>query len=278
MMQDDVPNDPRSENLNEARPFVAAPERSRGLLLPLRTVEESPPSFDGADIHGEVTCEDNIRYVVKGVRGGAVVPACEWVAAEIAHLLGLDVPNSQIIELMDGSTVFGSQFIKGAAAATETAEILTSTTLGPAGNLAPGLQHFLSQIYAFDMAINNIDRHIDNYVAVRVEGGRRLFAVDQARSLFWSGTLDDFPSERQPTRTFGRQMRKRHGFDPKAATDLLDSYEELAPTAIIRIIEAMPDHWLSLGAKEAFVDWWKSDKRHTKIGKLRSGLTDGSLL
>ncbi len=277
-MSNNSPNDPDNISLVKARIFRAALERPRGLMLPLRTVEEMPPSSEGADVHGEVSCEDNNRYVVKGTRGGELVPACEWIAAQIADLLGLDVPVAQIIEMTDGSIVFGSQFVKGAAAATETAEILTTQTLRPSGNLAPGLQRILSEIYAFDMVINNIDRHDRNYVAVRGGIGHRLCAIDHARSFFWSGNLDSFPDVAHNTRTFGRLMRARHGFDPKAADDLLKRYEGLAPTVIIRIIEAMPDHWLPLSNKEVFVDWWRNGKRQTKIKTLRSGLADGSLL
>ena len=109
-------------------------------------------------------------YYIKGDVSGKATRAREWLGTQLAEALGLAAPAPCIIELQDGSTVFGSRRIAGVADAIVTANFLATATASNQNAPVVGLKALLSRIYAYDMFCHNDDRHLGNYLSVDDRG------------------------------------------------------------------------------------------------------------
>ncbi len=249
-------------------------------LFALKTLVEIPDNVGrSAEVWGHVIADDTHHYIVKGSRGGEHVPASEWLATRIAEMMNLPCATPKIIQLNDGDKCFGSRQIVGVNDVAVTSQLLTTPTTGPQATPVFGLKGLLSSIYAFDMFINNVDRHVDNFISVDDGGHRRLFAIDFARSFFWHGSLPiAFPISTQPTRRTGRLIRSLHGFDTEAALATVDKLSQFAPEMISWIMNEMPEQWLSISLRQALLNWWSHGARMERLDELRKGLSDGTLL
>lgn len=254
------------------------PHGAKAFFFPINAEIELPPAEQGADILAEVIADDTHHYYVKGRSAGIWVPASELIVALLSELINLPVPTPKIVRMRDRSLVFGSRKIASISDKVETAAILTSMTLPPSGFPIAGLRRVLAEAYAFDLFINNNDRHEGNYYCCKQDGHYRLYLIDHARSLIARG-IDAFPPVKGYGTIFtGRGIRERHGFDLDAALALVERLEALAPESIARITDAVPDEWLPSSEKEQFISWWANGGRRRKIQRLRGGLLDGSLL
>lgn len=263
-----------SDGINiEAGAIAPAPKLlSQADLFPLRTLIEFPGTVPGADVWGKALAEDGNVYIVKGGRGDLKTPSAEWVGTRIAELVGIQAATARVIQMQSGEFLFGSRELGGAASQAETSLLLT------ASSTIPGLCRVLSEIYALDMFLNNIDRHEQNYLAIRSGDTYSLYAIDFSRSVFWSGPFDAFPTEVQHTRRVGRELRQRHGFDLLAATQVIDRIASLSASTAENAMSEMPNSWLSDEIREKYVVWWTGRGRVDKLQIMREGLGNGALL
>lgn len=247
-------------------------------LFPLRAIVEFPNAVTGADVWGEVIAEDNHHYVVKGEKGTEYVRASEWIGTQLADALELPCAAPKLILLQSNELLFGSRKIQSVASKIETTRLLTTFETPPHGLHVPGLRAALSEIYAVDMFIGNVDRHDQNFIAVRSGSSCNIVPIDFARSLFWNASLDAFPSAVHHTVRIGRQIRRRHGFDLSAALMLLDRIATLSSARFMTILSRTPEEWLPAKKRNEFEDWWINGGRSAKLESLRRGLSDDTLL
>lgn len=248
------------------------------MMLPLPAVNEYPARQQTADSAGEVEAADGMRYHVKGDQGGKAVCASEWLCTKIAEEVGIAGPNPSLIQMLDGRLLFGSRRLSGVADQAVTTSFLMTPTQTNIPTPVSGLCRVLSNIYAFDMFIFNVDRHLGNYLSVEDSGVRRLYAMDYSRALFWSWPFGGFPAEGENTRRAGHMLRQRHGFDQTAAFGTLDQLNALAPAVIEGFINRMPPAWMAADLRADFLRWWQSGGRADRIQELRKGLENGQLL
>ena len=76
----------------------------------------------------------------------------------------------------------------------------------------------------------------------------------------------------------GKAIRARHGFDLTAAESIVDRIAKLPVAVVVSILSQMPDDWLSEDIRKGLCEWWGSQKFVERLGTLRKGLADGSLL
>lgn len=247
-------------------------------MFPRKALVQFPKAEPSADSLGEVEADDSFLYYIKGDVAGKATRASEWLGTQLAEAIGLAAPTPSVIELQDGSTVFGSRRIAGVADATVTAAFLTTST---ASNLNPpvaGLQALLSKIYAYDMFCHNDDRHLGNYLSVDDKGRRRLYTFDFSRALFWTWPWQAYPAAPSNTRRWGAALRRLHGFDETSALATLDAIAGLAPAAIGSFINQMPADWLTTNLRAEFMDVWTGTGCNVRVDSLRKGFKDGTLL
>lgn len=246
-------------------------------LFPVRAEIEFPNVTGTVEAWGRVIAVDGQGYIVKTDKDGLPGRASEWVATLLAEAAGIACPTPKVIELLNGTRAFGSREIANVADQTVTAELLTSPSTLEGLRGSP-LTSILSPVYAYDMFINNVDRHDHNFVSIEDRGTRRIYPIDFGRSLFWVGPLVGFPTAGQNTRRTGAAIRKRHGFDIHAALGTLERLRGVSVDHIRSIFSMMPEEWLDTLARAEFIRWWASSERLQRIDALTQGLKDGSLL
>jgi hypothetical protein len=251
-------------------------KNDQGLLFPRRALTEASKKENSADALGEVDACDGLRYFVKGDGNGCPTRASEWICAAIAEAVGIGTPATAVVERQNGELVFGSRSLGGVADKLVTQTYLT--THSSDSQLNAVLVALLSKIYAFDMFINNEDRHLGNYLSNEDGGKRRLYAFDFSRALFWRWPWSGFPAPDQNTRRCGFILRSIHGFDMQGAEEILAKLSGISETTIRGSLERMPSEWLSLKLRSDFIRMWSGIERHARIDALRKGLGDGTLL
>jgi hypothetical protein len=248
-------------------------------MFPRKALVQFPKVEPSVDSLGEVEADDSFLYYIKGDVGGKATRASEWLGTQIAEAVGLAAPAPCIIELQDGSTVFGSRRIAGVADATVTAAFLGAPTMSNANTPVVGLQALLSKIYAYDMFFHNEDRHLGNYLSVDDKGRRRLYAFDFSRALFWTWPWNQsYPAAASNTRRWGAALRQLHGFDEQSALSTLEAIAGLAPGAIGGFVNQMPTDWLPANLHAEFVEVWTGAECGSRVDALRKGFKDGTLL
>lgn len=254
---------------------LPVPQRQHPLFA-RKAQMEFPPSTHSADALGEVEADDTFRYHVKGDANGSPVRASEWISTHLAEEVGITAPAPMVIEMLDGSTTFGSRRIAGAADALHTRAYLLSPS--NAGVPVTGLTPLLSAIYAFDMFIFNDDRHFGNYLSVDDMGKRRLYTFDFSRAFFWQWPWSGFPPPHCNTRFCGAILRQVHGFDPAAAQATLDRLSAVPADHLDGLFRRMPQGWISDSLRDQMLAWWRSPAKGARLDALKGGLTDGTAL
>lgn len=254
---------------------LPAPPRQHPLFA-RKAQLEFPPSTHSADALGEVEADDTFRYHVKGDANGSPVRASEWISTHLAEEVGITAPAPMVIEMLDGSTTFGSRRIAGAADALHTRAYLLSPS--NAGMPITGLTPLLSSIYAFDMFIFNDDRHFGNYLSIDDLGKRRLYTFDFSRAFFWQWPWSGFPPPFCNTRICGSLLRQTHGFDPAAAHATLDRLSAVSGDHLDGLFRRMPQDWTSAQLRDQTLAWWSSPAKLARLVALKKGLTDGTAL
>jgi hypothetical protein len=242
-----------------------------------RALVEYPPRQPTADSLGEVEADDGHRYYVKGDAHGKMVRASEWIATHIAEDINIGAPTPSVLQRLDGTTVFGSRRLAGVADEVTTAAYLTAVSVGNQAVPAIGLTALLSSIYAFDLFINNDDRHLGNYLTIDDNGTRRLYCFDFSRALFWNG-LTQVPALGTNTRAKGKLLRTLHGFDLAAAEATLDRLTGLTGASVGAFVNRMPPDWLPEPTRSDFIAWWSDGRRDTRVSIIRKGVQNGSFL
>ena len=260
-------------------PTPAPPVPVQSQLFPRKVLRLDPPvPGRGVDNLGEAEADDSFRYVLKGDKDGRPVRANEWICTKLAELIGFAAPSVIVMEMSDGTQQFGSRRLGGLADEVNTASYLL-------GNMPPGffapvvpMRTWISSLYAFDMAVQNEDRHLNNYLFVNDRNASRPVAFDFGRSLLWQWPWLDFIDPRHHTRTQGAMLRRLHGFDLTAAEQVVDRLKATDASAIARFIGEMPSDWLVDPLRSEFLQWWTGPQRITRLDTLSKGLSDGTLL
>jgi len=247
------------------------------VLFPRKTLLELPKT-SGLDIYQFVQADNNRKYYLKLDRDGRYVRASEWLSYRLANLVGIPTPRCDCIQTFNGDIAFGSEDIAGVASRAETVRYLQTDSLTEFGRPITGLQAALSAIHVFDLFINNIDRHHQNFLVIGDGDERHLVALDFARSLFWQWPLIGFPAADELTVEAWIELRERHGFDLSAAQTTLDRIGIITEAQVVSILEQMPSHWLPQNLQDECRAYCRDGGWRARVDELRRGLEDGSIV
>jgi hypothetical protein len=247
-------------------------------LFHRRALQLFPPAVRTADSLGEVEADDGFRYYVKADAPGKAIRASEWISTHLAEAVGITAPNAVTIQLPNGEVVFGSRRIAGVADQLQTQAFLSTPSIGNIQQGISGLGTLLSKMYALDLFLFNDDRHVNNYLSVDDNGVRRLYTFDFSRALFWHWPWSGYPPAHCNTRLCSAILWRLHGFDPVAANSVLDALEAFPPASVQGLVNQMPADWLPAPLHADLMNVWTTGARQSRIGDIRKGLTNGSLL
>ena len=245
------------------------------VLFPIEVRSTYPPPVNSsadAAFHG--IGENGIEYVIKTVPKTPHAPAAEWFCHRFADTCGIAVPQTNRLLMADGSEAFGSQWDGAVLDQMLVQQVLTGALKG---NF---LDERLSAIYAFDLAVHNVDRHTGNYLFVKGMGSNVMVrAFDFSRAWTVQGwPLPALPLAPCHTVNYYRNTSKVHPFNLKAAEKLLDAINKVPISAVQSWLADVPGAWQPKTTQNQIVKWWAAGGMKSRTDAIRKGLQNGSYL
>ena len=246
-------------------------------LFPRQTWFELPHP-QGKDIHSFVQADNGRRYYLKIDKGDLPIRANEWIAHRLAALVGVVTPKCEFVQTTSGDVAFGSEAVDSASKQADTVRYLEQVSLNELGMPIAGLRESLSAIHVLDLFLNNIDRHIANYLVIEDGEFSQVLALDFARAVFWRWPWNGFLQPDDNTVGSWREMRERHGFDQSAAIRVVDRLGIITATDVENMLRQMPAHWLSDALASELLTYCRDGSWAARVQLLRKGLENGSIV
>lgn len=247
-----------------------SPSSFQRSFLPVPISDLYPSNQNSADLAYIGTGIDGRDYAVKRVSDGrGFVPASELFCYELAAKLHIPTPEYRILGLRGGELAFGSIWEGGVQApitkVSEMMDILTGK------KPVKELKKFLSKVFAFDLFINNEDRHIGNYLFRGSFQGIIGLAYDFSRAWYEIG-YQNFNCIQHTSNTYSyhhKYIRQSAFYDQTIAQQTLNLISQIPPSEINDILfSCMPHDWLPIPEKQDVVSWWTSSSLNARITTL----------
>jgi hypothetical protein len=242
--------------------------------FPVRAVSWEKADEGTADCALFGRCDDGSEYAIKDQSGDARVPHSEWLCTRLGEMSGLVSPQCKVIEV-NGDQCFGSRW--------ETGKEKDWWVLASQGEINfPELAGSLSRILAFDLFVQNEDRHLNNYIVRRQRNSFVVQSFDYSRAWLTNG----IPPPRLPmlptTNTISayRILKTLFGFKPDIShvRHVLTRLSKITVGDVRRIIDEHPHDWLLHEELTSIIDWWSSAARLERIGDIEGGIDNGTFL
>jgi hypothetical protein len=207
-----------------------------------------PPTADATCIAIDESTQD--RYLCKDRSKVDWLPMVEWITQHLARRCGLLVPDCFVIEVAanPGSYLFGSKWEGGAE---QYSPGLVAKVTNP--------DHF-SAIHAFDLLVQNVDRHLNNYLYLQLAGDTVVKAVDHSRCLWFSGWPMPAPP---PEATSNTMQGKAHWvveapWNANAARHVVSLWGQITQSDVQAILDLAPNTWVLPSRRDQLLTWWGS--------------------
>nr|WP_314606835.1 hypothetical protein [uncultured Janthinobacterium sp.] len=123
--------------------------------------------------------------------------------------------------------------------------------------------HVFSSTLGFDYTSNNGDRHLNNYLYLRVNGEVLIMLIDFSRALNFAGwpmPSLPIPANTNTVLSFA-DWSGYHPFVKTEAEKIIDRWNGLPENKMSEILARMPDEWMGAADRAILCDWWSSDDR-----------------
>lgn len=238
-------------------------------LFPVEIVHEYPNNQGSADLGLIVSARDGRDYAVKQTTDGrGKIPASEYLCYELAYRVLIPTPHYEFIKLSNGDLGFGSLWEGGVRKLSHNQEVMDILR---GRILIKDLPRFLSRVYAFDLFVNNVDRHWGNYIwRTSFDGSLIALAFDFSRACFETGHLgyEAFSIDCNTQHAF-RLIGVTGNYIRQEAIDCLDDIAKINSGDISEILDGMPKKWLSKSDRQDYIAWWDSHERHDRITHIK---------
>lgn len=211
---------------------------------------KAPPGTADADCIA-YCANTGFPYLCKSMVDDPRLPAREWICSHLAIACGLPVADCAVISIEGRSDLlFGSKWQGGTEG--------YATALPQVAN--PGV---FSGTLAFDFTSNNADRHLNNYLYLRINGEVLLSLIDFSRALDFDGwPMPPLPiPDSSNTVKSISQWTKHHRFVRHDAERVINVWNSLPDTKMADILSGMPDEWMSPADGTILISWWSSAAR-----------------
>lgn len=226
-------------------------------LFPIKVKHTIPSPFPSADVKVFAIGEDGMDYAIKDGQ----TAACEALCYKAFAACSIAVPQNAILEMLDGSTVFGSR-------------IIIDKTFDVASP-AEKLQWFrdcgaiMSSICGLDHMLANEDRHHGNFLYLSGLNDRKTcMAIDFSRALLYRGwplaEIWTFPNN-----TTSMVIAKKNfgTWDIAAATQSLLTLSSIKNETWASWVNDLPSGWLDISERSMLINWWGSGEFQSRIQK-----------
>lgn len=242
--------------------------------LPVRAKSQDPANLGTADCSLICHCDDGSDYAVKDISSGPDVMHSEWFCKHLGDFVGIASPECRLVEV-NGEIAFGSRWESGHEPDNWWKRVKSGDI--DAGRVAPTF----SRIFAFDLFVNNEDRHAENYI-VRPQANDQwsLLAFDHSRA--WRATgwpLAKAPMQyRHTTTTNFKAINTLLGgiFLKDEFMFVINAIRDCSVDCVEKILTSQPESWLSKPDCDAICSFWKSRDFWERLDKIEEGLNNGS--
>ncbi|WP_081067621.1 HipA family kinase [Burkholderia stagnalis] len=205
-----------------------------------------PPSADAACIG--IDTANATYYLCKDQTTTPWLPLSEWVTQQLARRCGIPVPSCAIVEVPThpGQLLFGSVWEGGALD-------FSQINLPDVSN--PGI---FSAALTFDLLVHNDDRHLNNYLYLKLAGDLVCKIMDHSRCWWHSG----WPLPPPPPGVTSNTMRAAAhwnaiiNWDLTAKQNVLAAWRTITKNDVDAMIDSAPPAWINPTERKDFVDWW----------------------
>lgn len=220
-------------------------------------------------------CDDGSDYAIKDQAKNAAMPHSEWFCTRLVEEAGIAAPTCRVVDV-EGEKCFGSRWETGhnpkdwwlRALAKEIDFALLAPTI--------------SRIFAFDLFVNNDDRHLNNYIVREQHFGIAMLSFDFSRSWLCNGVPPpDLPMAGSTNTMMAiRFLLKEFGkfIIIEECNTVLDNLYFIGVEKVDDIIDEHPNEWLTNEQKDAVRNWWISPERLDRIAKIKEGIGNGTYL
>ena len=238
--------------------------------LPVRAKRSDPANLGTADCAAICHCDDGSDYAVKDESSGPYVAHSEWFCKHLGDRVGIASPDCRLVE-NDGSVAFGSRWESGH----DPSGWWIKVKNGEIDKDRVGST--ISRILAFDLFVNNIDRHASNYIVRPQAGGNMSFlAFDHSRA--WRATQWPLPgapmgASQATVKNFIQIGRMLGGIlEKKEFLFVLNKIRDVPASYIEQILQYQCDTWLSEIERDDTILYWQSPHFCRRLDRIEEGL------
>lgn len=230
-------------------------------LFPIKINDFYPNDQGSADLTLIGSGDNGKDYAIKRIGdGNGMIPASELFCYELARQVGIATPAFDIVLLRADELAFGSVWEGGVyklSALNMMADLLKKGSLDDAE--VKSLDKFFGKVYAFDLFINNVDRHFGNYIFRKSYNSYIALAFDYSRA--WCAV--DYKGlqvvgkncNTQQSINIIKQFKK---FNRQQANDTLNELSRIGRSTIENILSEMPKEWMTKEQTSEIMEWWGS--------------------
>lgn len=241
-------------------------------LLPIEVLTEFRNDTGSADLQLIVEGRDGRHYAVKTVdEGNGLIPAAELFCYELAYKVVIPTPSYNLVQLPDRKLGFGSVWEGGVVNGHKQinfVEFIQSVLAGK--TKVTNLTTLLSRVYAFDLFVNNDDRHWQNYLW-RTSFNNSIIglAYDFSRASFARGYdgSEALSPDCNTQNTFKLALACGK-IDKRESIECLERIRSVDIDSCREIIENIPREWMSIEDRNTFLLWWESPARDDRINRI----------
>lgn len=238
--------------------------------LPVRAKRADPANLGTADCALICHCDDGSDYAVKDATSGQYVAHSEWFCKHLGDRVGIASPECRLVEV-NGSAAFGSRWESGHDPSNWWLRVRNGEI--DKDRIAPTI----SRIFAFDLFVNNIDRHAANYIVrPQVAGNLSFLAFDHSRAwraVGWPLSGAPMDARHATVKNFIWFGRALGGIlDKKEFRFVLNKIREVPTTYIDQILQYQADSWLSEIDRDDTILYWQSPHFCRRLDRIEEGL------
>lgn len=241
--------------------------------LTVRARRSNPANMGTADCALICFCDDGSDYAVKDQNSGLYVCHSEWFCKHLGDSVGIASPECRLVEIK-GEVAFGSRWESGHSPDDWWLRARSGDI--EMDRISP----VLSRIFAFDLFVNNEDRHGTNYI-VRQQANQAwsILAFDYSRAWFaagWPLCKPPMDSTTNTRDTFTKLNSMLGGFfDLTEALFVINALRNVKVDRIEQILNSQHISWLSKKERDAIVNFWQSSSFDERLNQIEEGLTNG---
>lgn len=243
-------------------------------MLPIEIIDLHQNDLNSADMKLIGEGRNSKFYAVKTTNeGNGRIPAAEMFCYELAYRILIPRPNYEIILLPSKELAFGSEWAGGVyngQPMLNYGEFIIEILQGK--RKTNNLPRFLSRLYAFDLFINNVDRHWGNILWSDTYGGHLMAqAYDFSRASFaLSYEGYDVLTSVNTQGNYFAWLNITKNYSRPDAVSCLNDIQAVCTDEVKSMFDNMPANWITREEVKKFLDWWDSSARIDRINKLLS--------